>query len=309
MTLGPGTSTVDEGGLMVLDGTLRQAAPGGAQGTYRLDIFGELIGTGNTLAANPNTGTNEPPILSRLNIGSGGVFSPGATNGDIVVFVSEARFDFVPGSRVIMDVDMDSADGSNPYAGDNDYMLGGNIWKDAKNSDVLNLSRWNTTRGTLELNNVGSTPWTNGVVLKLFKKPGDEFWNYLPPNEYVNVTDNPTIPVMDPPTPGLGLLWDVSNFKNVGVITVGEAPYATNAVPLVTSWTSTNVTLSWPTNHTGWELQTQSNPLDVGLSTNWTLVSGSKETNLMSFTISTDEETRLYRLAYPASDVINTNTP
>ena len=43
--------------------------------------------------------------------------------------------------------------------------------------------------------------------------------------------------------------------------------------------------LSWPGDHTGWLLETQTNPLQTALGTNWVIVPGSGMTNDMSFPI------------------------
>ena len=57
--------------------------------------------------------------------------------------------------------------------------------------------------------------------------------------------------------------------------------------------------LFWPADHRGWRLETQTNTLQVGLSTNWVSIPGADNTNQMSFPISMDNGTVLYRLVYP----------
>lgn len=59
------------------------------------------------------------------------------------------------------------------------------------------------------------------------------------------------------------------------------------------------LTLSWPAAHTGWRLQAQTNPVALGLGTNWFTVPGSAVTNQMSFPVAAGAETIFYRLAYP----------
>jgi len=236
---------------------------------YRLDVLGEMIGTGTFAVAAPDIYSNSPSARgSRLNIGSGGVFSPGAEPGDIVIFTNLGRFDFTAGSRVVMDVDMDSADGSNPFSGDNDYGYGGNIWTTAKNSDVLYLGRWSTQQGTLVLNNIGSSPFVDGTLFKLFKKPEDQFWTEggAYPNVPLN-TDH--MPSVEPALPGLGLQWDLSNWRSNGVVRVVTGGPTT---PPTMEYLLSEGTLkfTWPSNYIGWEMFVQTNELDVGLTTNWT---------------------------------------
>jgi hypothetical protein len=190
-----------------------------------------------------------------------------------------------------MDVDMSSPDGSNPFGS------GPNGSLNAKRSDVLYADRWSTMQGTLRINNVGTQPFTNGAVFKLFKRDFDNFgpsFGNVPLN-----TDH--VPVIDPPSPGLGLIWNVSQFRTNGVISIGKT--ATNQPNLGTLvFQGTNVTFSWPSDHIGWELQTQVNPLDVGLSTNWTVVPGSTLTNQITVTnwINDDHlQIQVYRLHHP----------
>jgi hypothetical protein len=60
-----------------------------------------------------------------------------------------------------------------------------------------------------------------------------------------------------------------------------------------------NMTLSWPSSHTGWRLETQTNTLSVGLSTNWSTVAGSTETNSVTLPISATNPSVFFRLAHP----------
>ena len=39
------------------------------------------------------------------------------------------------------------------------------------------------------------------------------------------------------------------------------------------------MTLTWPTDHTGWRLQSQTNSLNVGINTNWVEVPGEPDPN------------------------------
>jgi len=63
---------------------------------------------------------------------------------------------------------------------------------------------------------------------------------------------------------------------------------------------STNaLTLSWPADHTGWQLQAQTNRLSVGLSSNWVNVSGTTSTNKVLIPINVTNGTVFYRLMLP----------
>ena len=74
---------------------------------------------------------------------------------------------------------------------------------------------------------------------------------------------------------------------------------ATNPTNLVSSVGGGNLTLSWPADHIGWTLQTQTNARSIGLNpaTNaWFDVSGSTTTNQAIIPISSTVPTVFYRL-------------
>ena len=48
-----------------------------------------------------------------------------------------------------------------------------------------------------------------------------------------------------------------------------QPPISTNPTSVTFSLASNQLTLSWPVDHTGWQLQAQTNSLAVGISTNW----------------------------------------
>lgn len=73
----------------------------------------------------------------------------------------------------------------------------------------------------------------------------------------------------------------------------------TNPTNITTSVSGGNLTLSWPTDHTGWTLQTQTNSLSVGLGTNWVNVAGSATTNQITIPISAVNSSVFFRLIYP----------
>ena len=60
-----------------------------------------------------------------------------------------------------------------------------------------------------------------------------------------------------------------------------------------------SLTLSWPADHTGWRLQTQTNSLVAGFGINWFDVSGTRQTNSMSVPVDARYGGVFYRLTYP----------
>ncbi|HZL79078.1 MAG TPA: family 78 glycoside hydrolase catalytic domain [Candidatus Limnocylindrales bacterium] len=55
----------------------------------------------------------------------------------------------------------------------------------------------------------------------------------------------------------------------------------------------------WPSDHTGWELQVQTNSLNFGLGTNWVTMAGSNLTNQYIFPLDLAYGSVFFRLAYP----------
>jgi len=68
----------------------------------------------------------------------------------------------------------------------------------------------------------------------------------------------------------------------------------TGATNIVFSAANNQMTLSWPADHTGWQLQAQTN----SLGTNWVTISGSSTTNQMIITINPSNNAVFYRLFY-----------
>jgi hypothetical protein len=75
-------------------------------------------------------------------------------------------------------------------------------------------------------------------------------------------------------------------------------PPATNPTNLTLQVSSASLTLNWPANHIGWQLQSQTNNLNQGLGTNWSEVSGSTTTNQMLIPINPTNGSVFYRLEY-----------
>ena len=73
-----------------------------------------------------------------------------------------------------------------------------------------------------------------------------------------------------------------------------SAPVAMNAT-CASGW----LQISWPTDHTGWQLQSQTNNLTNGLGTNWVNVAGSTQTNQMTDPLNSANGSVFFRLVRP----------
>jgi hypothetical protein len=80
----------------------------------------------------------------------------------------------------------------------------------------------------------------------------------------------------------------------------GLAPTVnTNPTSIVSSISGNQLTLTWPSDHTGWQLQVQTNSLSEGLGTNWVDVSGSTATDQVTIPMNPTNGCVFYRLVYP----------
>jgi hypothetical protein len=65
------------------------------------------------------------------------------------------------------------------------------------------------------------------------------------------------------------------------------------------SLTGNSLQLTWPADHLGWHLQSQTNSLNGGLTTNWVTVAGSDSVTNVSITVDSANEAVFFRLTYP----------
>jgi hypothetical protein len=68
---------------------------------------------------------------------------------------------------------------------------------------------------------------------------------------------------------------------------------------LTTSVSGHQLTVSWPASHTGWRLQSQTNPPGAGLTANWEDVVGSAATNQVTIPIDPASGSVFFRTVFP----------
>jgi hypothetical protein len=99
-----------------------------------------------------------------------------------------------------------------------------------------------------------------------------------------------------PAAPGTGLVWDTSSLTNNGVLNVINAVNS-NPTNLTAVVTGNQLTLSWPTDHIGWYLQSQTNALSTGLGTNWSDVPGATLVNSVNVTLDPANGSVFFRMS------------
>ncbi|HZO83973.1 MAG TPA: hypothetical protein VFC26_02090, partial [Verrucomicrobiae bacterium] len=100
---------------------------------------------------------------------------------------------------------------------------------------------------------------------------------------------------LNPAIPGPGLAWNTNTLVMDGTLRV----VSTLPVSISNAISANLLNLSWPSDHIGWRLQAQTNPISVGLSTNWVTIPNSLATNQMTFNIDRTVGCVFYRLIYP----------
>ena len=94
--------------------------------------------------------------------------------------------------------------------------------------------------------------------------------------------------------------WALTDTSVVRTMDGGATWYnATPASLTVTPISGTNLLLQWPGDHTGWRVQTQTNPVTVGLSTNWATLAGSSLTNQIMVPVDKTNGSVFFRMVYP----------
>jgi hypothetical protein len=135
-----------------------------------------------------------------------------------------------------------------------------------------------TAGGTLTVTNVGALLQA-GDSFQLFNQPVNGFAAVeFPPLE-------------------AGLIWTNKLSLDGSLQVIAPVSTVPPDLSLVTS--GTDLVLSWPVDHIGWRLQTQTASSTDGLGTNWIDVADSSSTNEISVPIDLTDESVFFRLIYP----------
>jgi autotransporter-associated beta strand protein len=221
-----------------------------------------LLGT-NLLSvlSGATLGANGATIAGPVTIASGGTFAPGLPGANA-------------GGTATIDNSLTLASGSvtsvviNKTAGTNDKVTG-----------LTAL----TYGGTLVISNISGT-LTASDTFPLFS----------------SATYSGMFTALSPATPGNGLVWDTSTLATDGTLRISTGsvinPNPTNITATVVGG---SLQLTWPSDHTGWTLQAQTNSLSVGLSNNWVNIPASTATNKFVVPLIPGNGAIFYRLVLP----------
>ncbi|HTV40011.1 MAG TPA: autotransporter-associated beta strand repeat-containing protein [Candidatus Sulfotelmatobacter sp.] len=141
-----------------------------------------------------------------------------------------------------------------------------------------------TLGGTLVVTNFGAH-FVAGDSLALFSA--------------TTIATNSTFNIV-PATPGPGLAWNFSTFLTAGTLQVSSSTTVNlNPTNITARVSGGQLSLSWPADHTGWELEVQTNSVTAGIGKNWVPYPSSTNMNTITIPINLSNGTVFYRLVYP----------
>jgi fibronectin-binding autotransporter adhesin len=151
------------------------------------------------------------------------------------------------------------------------------------NSDRITAASFSGSGATLNVTDVGPALYT-GTILQLFSGPVTAFTTVNLP-----AANGATTYVWNNKIAVDGTIELVS----------GASPVDPNPTNITSAVVGNTLQLSWPSSHTGWTLQAQTNSLSVGVSGTWFDVAGSTTTNQVYMEINPANPTVFYRLTLP----------
>ena len=170
--------------------------------------------------------------------------------------------------------------------------LGGTLNLNGTSTTLMELSKNANTNDSLV---IPSITYAGTLVLKTLDatvlSPGDTF------KLFTATTYGGSFSSVVSQTPGQTVTWDTTALTTDGTVKVVTA-VATPAT-ISTTVSGGNLNLTWPASQLGYRLEVQTNPLSVGVSTNWVTVPGSTAVTSVSVPISTTTPTVFYRLVFP----------
>ncbi len=255
-----GSTVLTKSGL----GTLTLSNPNSFVGAVsvnagRLMVNGGL-GISPVSVKNGATLAGTGTLLGPVTVENGGTFSPGASIGTITISNNLVLAD---GSTTAIEANLDTT-----------Y------------DKVIGLNKV-TYGGTLNLS-LSGRPLVAGDALKLFSATtvANPTANYSP---YVGAFTS-----IVPSSPGTDLAWNTNTLTSDGTLRVVSL-----IPPTMTAQFSNNqLDITWPAGNIGWRLQSQINPITVGISNNWVNVAGTLTTNHVTITPNPTNGTAFYRLIY-----------
>jgi hypothetical protein len=152
------------------------------------------------------------------------------------------------------------------------------------NDAVFGIGNLNLNGTVVIVTNLTGRPYTNGQVLKFFDSPSTSY----------GLTDATIAPIP-------GVLGYTNLLSVNGTILITNAVHSWTPTNIVFSKSGTNLNLSWPSDHNGWILQSQTNALNTGfrITNTWYDVPGSGSILSTNIPMDRNNPTVFYRLRFP----------
>jgi hypothetical protein len=166
---------------------------------------------------------------------------------------------------------------------------------DSTNQPTLTAGNWMQWVG---LTNILATNQTYAFSMQ--KQTGGGYWKLAANSTATDLYSDGRSALL--PGSGLGgLAFSTDTTIDAGFLIGLSAvsTVATNPTNITSVVHGGNLELSWPADHIGWRLQSQTNTASVGLSTNWADVAGSTTVNSVTNTINPANGAVFYRMVYP----------
>lgn len=260
--------------------------------TNLLQNFSAVIVNGGTTLHTTWKDATVPNSTLTLPAGTAAVIFNGAINpkpgGSLSLVVSNGTF----GGNGVINGSVTVNGGATLAPGSSIGTLTVNGALTLNGTNVMEINKTGTTRTSDLL--TGITTLTRGGNLTVIATgsalaAGDTFHLFTAGN-YAG-----SFATMNLPALAAGLAWDTHNLGVNGNIAV----VSTSAVSLKSSYSSGNLNLAWPSDHTGWRLEIQTNALSTGISTNWFTWPNSADTNAATIPVNPANPSVFLRLAFP----------
>ena len=259
--------------------------------TDTLTLTNPIFGSGSVLIGNGTlalTGAGFINSSGLISVSNGAVLD---VTGRVDQTLTLNNYQALQGSGTVRG-NLNALAGSTLYPGDTigvltvqgNVALGGAL--------LLQLNRINNPASD-ELVSLGGTIQSGGTLAVLNAgpalQPGDTFQLFGAPVTGFSAIN---LPALSSGNGWTNLLAVNGSLQVVSLL----APNSTN----ITVQAAGNIlTLWWPLDHLGWQLQAQTNSSATGLGTNWVVVAGSTATNQVAIPLDPANNSVFYRLAHP----------
>ena len=316
------TVNVQNGGVMTNSGTIKGGGLVLDSGSLLVNAAGgNLLSIGNSGAVNVATNAT---LVNLGTIGSDDGSHPNSLNvngtfrdsglGNIYLTTFTLGGTFLPGGDGIGTTEIKTATVGSSFPGRMTLLAGSTTlikvnFANAQTNTVViaqftdfggNSSVKAFDGGTILFTNIntGAGVFALGQSFRVFTGPGGADIG----NEGLNTTNR--YPIVNPVIPAANTKWDLTSLRDTspnGILNIVGFPTTGTNITVSTFADGGNIVthLQWPSEYIGWRLQQQTNPLTVGIWTNWTTVSGSAATNDIYITNSATIDTSFFRMIYP----------